>query len=270
MMRRKIPKISHPRIKVLGRGGFIKFFEVDYSVSSRVSSGIEFVDRLLGGGFEVDAITTVYGPAGSGKTNFALLAAIETVKRDKKVIYVDTEGGFSVERLAQLVPSSVDSKKVLDSILFLRPVSFDEQKEVILKLKELVTERVGLIVVDTITMLYRMQRSYGDDDKGVQDLNSQLLALNEIARVKNIPVLLVSQVYSGFESKKVKIVGGDVMLYTSKCLLELETLLHGKRRLVLHKHRSVGSGRDVLFRIVQGGVEELKGESYGSSVYSNG
>lgn len=244
-------------IRGLGRGGFIKVFGVRKLVSERVSSGVDFVDKLLGGGFEIDAITTIYGPAGAGKTNLALLAAVEAIKRKKKVIYIDTEGGFSVERLSQIAK---DPKEVLENILFLRPVTFDEQKDFILKLKESINDKVGLIVVDTLNMLYRMQRSYGEDDKGVQDLNAQLLALNELARKHKIPVLLTSQVYSAFENKKVKIVGGDVMLYTSKCLLEIEPLLHGKRRIVLHKHRSVGSGKEVVFKIVQNGVEEVKTE----------
>lgn len=239
----------------MGRRGFIKVFGMRKIVSERVSSGVSFIDKLLEGGLELDAITTLYGPAGAGKTNLALLAAVETVKRGKKVIYIDTEGGFSVERLKQIASNY---KIVLDNVLFLRPVSFEEQKDMILKLKESINDKIGLIVVDTLNMLYRMQRSYNEDDKGVQDLNAQLLALNELSRKHNIPVLLTSQVYSAFENKKVKIVGGDVMLYTSKCLLEIELLLHGKRKIVLHKHRSVGSGKEAIFKIVESGVEEVR------------
>ena len=50
---------------------------------SRVSSGVKVLDNLLNGGYELDAITTIYGPAGSGKTNLALLAALEVAKQGK-------------------------------------------------------------------------------------------------------------------------------------------------------------------------------------------
>ena len=82
--------------------------------TKRISTGADFVDELLDGGYEADAITTIYGPAGAGKTNLALLAALDIAKQGKKVIFVDTEGGFSVSRLKQLLP---EYKKLLDKII---------------------------------------------------------------------------------------------------------------------------------------------------------
>lgn len=217
----------------------------------KVSSGVGLVDELLDGGYESDAITTIYGPAGAGKTNLALAAAVEVARQGKKVIYVDTEGGFSIERLRQILP---DHRKVLERIVFLRPTKFAEQNQTINKLKELVSNRIGLIVVDTMTMLYRLERSFKEEDYN-RELGMQMLALNEIARKHNIPVLLTSQVYSSFDQQgKVKMVGGDILLYASKCLLELEPG-HGKRRLVLKKHRSLQSGKEAFFRIAEKGLE---------------
>ena len=222
----------------------------------RYSSGASIMDELLEGGLEADAITTIYGPAGCGKTNFALLAAIETAKLGKKVIFIDTEGGFSVTRLKQLLP---DYKKMLDKLVFLRPTSFEEQKVSIERLKDLVNGKIGLIVIDTINMLYRLQRSFKEDDTHNHDLSMQLLVLNEIARKYNIPVLLTSQVYSSFEGKGVKIVGGDILAYTSKCLLEVESLQNSRRKITLRKHRSIATPKDAVFQIVEKGIEEIKG-----------
>lgn len=223
--------------------------------TKRVSSGVDFLDELLEGGFEVDAITTIYGPAGAGKTNLALIAALDVAKSGKKVLFVDTEGGFSVARLKQILP---EYKKLLDRIVFFRPMSFDEQAKSIELLKKLINNKIGLIVIDTMTMLYRLQRSFKEDDTHNHDLSLQMLALNEIARKYNIPVLLTSQVYSSFDSGKVKIVGGDILLYTSKCLLEVESLGNGKRRIVLKKHRSIAGEKDVQFEIVQRGVKRVE------------
>ena len=101
-------------------------------VVKRVSIGVKFLDEFLEGGLENDAITTIYGPAGTGKTNLALLAAIEVAKR-KKVIFVDTEGGFSVSRLKQILP---DYKKLLENFIFIQPMRFDEQHKSINLVKE--------------------------------------------------------------------------------------------------------------------------------------
>jgi DNA repair protein RadB len=217
--------------------------------SKRVSSGVKELDKLLDGGYEVDAITTIYGPAGAGKTNLALLAAVNMAK-SKKVIFVDTEGGFSVARLQQVLP---DFKKTLDNIIFMDPVSFEEQKDVISKLKELIDDNVGLIVVDTMTMLYRLQRSFKDDDYNRQ-LGLQMRELNEIARKHNIPILLTSQVYS-FDNI-IKVVGGDILTYTSKCLLEIEKS-NSDRKIILRKHRSVPGEKELKFKIVEKGINPL-------------
>lgn len=222
--------------------------------TKRVPSGVKFVDDFLEGGYEVDAITTIYGPAGAGKTNMALLAAVEVAKQGKKVIFVDTEGGFSVARLKQLLP---EYKKLLDRMVFLRPTTFDEQNKSIEMLKKLVDGKIGLIVVDTITMLYRLQRSFKEDDNYNRDLSLQMLVLNEIARKHNIPVLLTSQVYSSFENSRIRIVGGDILLYTSKCLLELEPVHGGKRKLILRKHRSIAGEKELLFEIVEKGMKQV-------------
>jgi DNA repair protein RadB len=222
--------------------------------TKRVSTGVKFLDEFLEGGFEADAITTIYGPAGSGKTNLALLSAVEVAKSGKKVIFIDTEGGFSVARLKQLLP---DYKKLLDRFMFLRPMSFAEQKQSIERLRELVNNKIGLIVVDTITMLYRLQRSFKEDDNFNHDLSLQMVWLNEIARKHNIPVLLTSQVYSSMDTNRVRIVGGDILLYTSKCLLELESLHNGQRKLILRKHRSIAGEKEATFEIVEKGIQQV-------------
>ena len=68
----------------------------------KISAGSYDLNKWLFGGYDKDIITTIYGPAGSGKTNFCLLAAVSQAKKQKKVIYIDTEGGFSIDRVKQL------------------------------------------------------------------------------------------------------------------------------------------------------------------------
>ena len=223
-------------------------------ITKKVSAGVKLLDDFLEGGYETDAITTIYGPAGTGKTNLALIAAVEVAKQGKKVIFIDTEGGFSVTRLKQILP---EYKKLLDRIVFLRPTNFEEQKQDLDRLKKLVNNKIGLIIVDTMTMLYRLQRSFKEDDNFNRDLSLQMLWLNEIARRHNIPILLTSQVYTSFDTGRVRIVGGDILLYTSKCLLELESLRSGKRKLVLRKHRSIPSEKEVMFEIVEKGIKPV-------------
>jgi DNA repair protein RadB len=222
-------------------------------MENKITSGSDVVDKLLGGGYEKDIINCIYGPAGCGKTLLCLLCCISTAKTGKKIIYFDTEGGFSVERLQQL---TIGYKEVLDKIIFFRPVSFDEQKKAFENLRQAINERTGLIVVDTVSMLYRLELGQTDDIYEVnRELGQQISFLGEIARKKGILVLITNQVYSDFENKgNVKLVGGDILKYGAKCLIELKKLHGGNIAILLKKHRSIPENKTLFFKIVNEGI----------------
>ena len=236
----------------------------------KISAGSYDLNKLLYGGYEKDIITTIYGPAGSGKTNFCLLAAVSQAKKGNKVIFIDTEGGFSIERVKQLSAESYE--EVLKNIMLLKPVNFDEQKKAFSTLVSEIKSKgkIGLIVVDGMTMLYRLELSEASqrkDDSQIRQTNSELARqmriLAEIARIKNIPVLVTNQVYSEFLSEEdfrsgkergVNMVGGDILRYWSKCLLELQND-RGRRKLIIRKHRSLPE-KELSFIITNDGIRK--------------
>lgn len=216
----------------------------------KITIGSPVLDDLLEGGIEKDIVTTVYGPSGSGKSNIAMAAA--AAHADKKVIYVDTESGFSVNRLKQLTE---DYEEVLDNLMILRPASLVEQGKTFEKLKDTVNDKISLIVVDSIAMLYRLEVAKTNNVKETnQQLAEQIANLIRIARDRGIPVLVMNQVYSSFDEKEsVNIVGGDILKYGSKCLIELRR--DGERRFaVVRKHRSMAAGREAEFVIRDEGL----------------
>ncbi len=219
----------------------------------RISTG-SVLDQLLDGGYEKDIITTIYGPASAGKTLLCLLCAVEVAK-NKKVIFIDTEGGFSVERLKQICS---DYKRIMENIFVLSPTTFTEQKESVEKLKEMINDKIGLIVIDTISMLYRLELGKTEDVYNInRELGQQISYLAEITRKKKIPVLLTNQVYADFDNKEnVKMVGGDILKYGSKCLIELQTGHRGIRKAIIVKHRSLPQN-EMMFRIVNEGIEKV-------------
>lgn len=226
--------------------------------NTKSSSGTEVIDELLDGGFETDTITTIYGPFSSGKTTICILAAISTVRAGKKVIYVDTESSFSVDRLKQLAPD--DYKEILGKMIFIAPTSFQNQKAIFQKLAALVTESIGLIVVDSIAIFYRLSKGA---DVSIQDVNkemrTQLYYLADVAKIHKIPVLLTNQVYASFEVKdEVKIVGGDLILYSSKCVIELQKMKNSVRHAIVRKHRSIPEGKEIYFEILHVGIKKYE------------
>tara|TARA_Y100000310_G_scaffold317308_1_gene370047 strand:- start:1164 stop:1877 length:714 start_codon:yes stop_codon:yes gene_type:complete len=223
----------------------------------KIPTGSRILDKLLDGGYERDVITTIYGPAGAGKTNLCLLCATNTARNRKKVVYIDTENNFSIERFKQICESiSQNYAKLLNNIVFLRPATFDEQKKTFEKLKDIVNNKVGLIVFDSVAMLYRLELGKNEDVYEVnRALGAQLAYLKEIASKKHIPVLITNQVYADFEDKdKINIVGGDLLKYGSKCLLELQTTPSGNRRVIIKKHRHLPAEKEITFKIVEGGI----------------
>lgn len=221
----------------------------------KINSGTNVINKLLNGGYENDIMTTVYGPAGSGKTTMCLLCAISMIKSGKKVIYIDTEGGFSIERLKQLKDYN---EEIIKNILILKPTDFDDQYKIFKNVNTMVNDKIGLIIVDTISMLYRIENSKNRERKNVnKDMSLQVSMLTEITRKKNIPMLLTNQVYSDFKQKDaVKMVGGDLLRYSSKCLLEL-IQYKTYRKLKIIKHRSIPEHKEIVFKIVHDGFEEV-------------
>ncbi len=209
------------------------------------------IDALLGGGLEPEIITNVYGASGSGKTNFALQAAISCLKQGKKVVYIDPEGSFSVERYLQ-----VHSKKDLDNILLFSPKAFEEQGDAVRTLAKIAkTEKIGLVVVDSIVALYRLHAHEPDKLAEANSmLSRQFAELSKIAREHKIPILVTNHVYSDFDSGELELVGRDIPKYSSKCLIYLENLGAGKRRATLIKHRSQPEGGTAEFVIKNEGL----------------
>ncbi|MAG37861.1 DNA repair and recombination protein RadB [Candidatus Pacearchaeota archaeon] len=230
----------------------------------KISAGSYDLNKWLHGGYESDVVTVLYGGSGTGKTNFCLLAAVSQAKKGKKVIFVDSEGGFSVERVKQLVGigEKEEAEKVLKNILVLKVTNFEEQKnafeELLKNLRKDSSHEISLIIVDGMTMLYRLDFAAARDkgEKEIQKINSVLVeqtrTLAEIARKKEIPIIITNQVYRYQEESKM--VGGDILKYWGKCHIEL---LHekGRRSAKLRKHRSLAE-KEFVFQIYDGGIRK--------------
>ncbi len=225
------------------------------SMGEIVKTGSDALDELLDGGFEPGIITTIFGPSGSGKTNIVLLATVSVAAAGKKVIFIDTEGGYSIERLKQL---SKDPQKVLANIIFMQPTNYKEQLDAITALPKNVNEKIGLVVLDSVAMQYRLELAAREPNEVNRELGLQLSFLTQIARNKDIPVLVTTQVYSLFdEREKVALSGGDLVRYASKCLMELQSMRNGKRRAVIRKHRHLPEEKDVFFEIRGEGLNRV-------------
>jgi DNA repair protein RadB len=233
----------------------------------KISTGSFDLNKWLYGGYEKGIITMIAGPPGSGKTNMAILTTCSQAKKGNKVIFIDTEGGFSSDRVKQIVGDTFE--EVLKNIFLMEPGNFEEQKKFFSTLNNhLKKEQISLIVVDSMAMLYRLEMGDArskEKDENVQNINrevaNQMKILAEISKKQNIPVVITNQVYQGFQSeedwkkgleREMNIVGGDLFQYWSKCIIQLRNE-KGKRRAILIKHRSLPE-KEMGFEIKNEGI----------------
>jgi len=156
----------------------------------------------------------------------------------------------------QLVEEDLD--KVLRNIILLKPTNFSEQQEAFASLSKHLRTGIDLIVVDGMTILYRLDFAEAREksEREIQKINSELVrqmkTLAEIARKRNIPVIVTNQVYRWEDSDKM--VGGDILKYWGKCLIELVND-KGRRVAYLRKHRSLRE-KSLTFQIYEKGVRK--------------
>ena len=227
-------------------------FEDNHKIPSYSS-----LDVLLDGGFEKGCVTQIYGSPSSGKSNVALALAVSVARKNRKVIYIDTEGGISIDRIKQI--SGPDFSNVANNIMVLEPTDFLQQSENLRSIEVWLRkhhEEIDLIVLDSAVALYRVDdmKSY----KLSKELRKQIQLLSNLARKYDIAVIITNQIYAAFDDEgesEIRAVGGDILSYISKVIIQLERGEELNERIAtLKRHRSLPEGRQVAFSITSSGI----------------
>jgi DNA repair protein RadB len=219
----------------------------------RVAFDCGSLDALLEGGVESSCVTLLYGEAGTGKTNLCLVLARNVALQGKKVVYLDTEG-ISLDRFRQICGENFD--KVLKSVLFFEASSFDEQEKMVDKAIKLAegNAEVEMIIVDSVTMFYRLT-SQQEDRNERRSLTSQSIKLLGVARKRDIPVVLTSQVYTDVKSGTYESLGGHPLQHNAKTIIRLDRVGPGRRRAIVMKHRNIAEEASTDFRLSNSGID---------------
>jgi DNA repair protein RadB len=231
---------------------------VSDATSGPVPTGCDAIDELLGGGFERGTVTQLYGPPAAGKTNVAMAAAVSAAIDGETVVYVDTEG-LSVDRLETMIASrSDDVDAVASRIVVSEAHDFAEQEEAVRDAADL-AERAGLVVVDSVTGFYRLERTLeGDDGEALRKVARQVTHLLGVARKHDLAVVVTNQVYTDPEADRTRPLGGHTLAHWSGAVIRLERFRGGNRRARLEQHRSREAGATARFRITGSGIESVE------------
>lgn len=221
----------------------------------RIPSGCKPLDEMLGGGVETGIVTQLYGGSGSGKTNICIQLAVECVKSGKKVIFIDTEG-FSADRFKQI--AGEDAKKIAGDIIIYEPASFEQQYSAITDIEKLMNEKIGLIILDSAALFYRLGLQDDSNEENVairRELVNQIGILHGMARKYGVSVVITNQVYKDIATGELCPVGGNAFEHLSKTIILLDKIGTSKRKATLRKHRSKCEGVFCEFRLTDKGAE---------------
>ncbi|WP_136601011.1 DNA repair and recombination protein RadB [Salinigranum halophilum] len=224
-------------------------------VSDPLPTGCQPLDDLLGGGLERGTVTQVYGPPAAGKTNVALCAAVRAAA-DGLAVYVDTEG-LSPARFEQVAAAVGDVDDIASRVIVSNAHDFEEQEQAVRDVAEF-AERADVVVVDSATGFYRLERHDGDEGEVLRRVARQVTHLLSLARRHDLAVVLTNQVFTDPDADRVRPLGGNTLEHWTGVVLRLDRFRGGKRRATLEKHGSKPAGETATFQITDAGLEAVE------------
>lgn len=232
-----------------------------------LTSGSKTFDELLGGGFETQAITELYGEYGSSKTQIAhqlcvsVQLPLEKGGLNSHAFFIDTENTFRPERIIQMANAfELDPDEVLEKIHVARAYNSSHQMLLVDKVKELSKETpASLLIVDSLTAHFRAEYiGRGALADRQQKLNKHMHDLLRWSDLNNGIVCVTNQVSSkpdAFFGDPTRPIGGHIVGHTATFRIYLRKSKGPKRiaRLIDSPHLPEG---EAVFTIGEDGIRD--------------
>lgn len=156
------PQVKKPMdIETMMKKGLLKKGSDESLQVIRISSGIELLDELLGGGVPRGKVIQLYGPESTGKTLICqyLTKAVQNTELPM-ILYVDLENSFDANWWSA---TGID----MDKLIVTSPASGEEAVDVMLAFLRDKSYKVGLIIVDSLAGL--IPSSEVDPDRSTEN-----------------------------------------------------------------------------------------------------
>ena len=230
------------------------------ALPSKLPIGCLSLDRMLRGGFTAGQLALIYGEAATGKTTTVVQAAAGSAARGLKVVYIDSDRSFTQQRLNQIAGSR--SAEVSELITLVFPETFSEQRRIVESLENYVSPKLGMVIVDSISSLYRAAFSGADSIFNLnRDLNRQVAYLSELASSHNIVCIITSQVHSRIAPAAADIepVARRTMFHFPRLILRIKnTPKPGVREFILERIDGSDSVRQTCpIRLQESGLVDV-------------
>ena len=232
----------------------------------RISTGSKCFDELLGGGFEVNAITEIYGEFGSGKTQICHTSAVMVQQKitdgglEGGVIYVDTENTFRPERIVSISKArNIDYVSVLENIVVAKAFNSAHQELIIHEIGKIIeNNNIKLLVLDSAISHYRAEylgRAMLSERQ--QKINRLMHILIRISETYKIAVILTNQIQSVPDTlfgDPFRPTGGNIIAHSSTYRIYLKKA--GKNRIARIVDSPYHPEIEALFSLGEEGVTD--------------
>jgi DNA repair protein RadA len=231
---------------------------------SRISSGSNNLDNLLGGGIETRSITELYGEFGSGKTQICHTLCV-TVQKNAQLsglagnaLYIDTENTFRPERIVSIANArNLNPEPILENIIVAKAYNSSHQEVIIEEAANVIQlHGIRLLVVDSAVSHYRAEylgRALLSERQ--QKMNRFLHILLRIAETCSVAVVITNQIQSSPDSlfgDPFRPTGGNIMGHTTTYRIYLKKA--GKNRIARMADSPYHAEREVLFTLNEEGI----------------
>ncbi|KAA6415735.1 MAG: meiotic recombination dmc1 [Lasallia pustulata] len=270
----KVEKIKEAIQKCQPSGfGFITAMELGHQRKRvvRISTGSKQLDGILGGGFQSMSISEVYGEFRCGKTQLSHTMSVvaqlpkELGGAEGKVAYIDTEGTFRPERIAQIAERfGVDPEQAQENIAYARALNSEHQLELLNALSmQFASNEYRLLIIDSIMNCFRVDYcGRGELADRQQKLNQFLSKLAHMAEEFNVCVLMTNQVqsdpgasalFAGADGRKP--IGGHILAHASTTRVLLRKG-RGEERVAKIQDSPDCPEREATYIITTGGIND--------------
>ena len=222
----------------------VRLSEVHTDEKQRISSGMEELDRVLGGGIVAGSLMLVGGDPGIGKSTLLLQVCHNLTRDGHKVLYVS--GEESAQQIKLRAQRIGDFK---DDLMLLCETNLELVRSVIEKTKP------EIVVIDSIQTMYHETVSAAPGS--VSQVREATNVLMQIAKGMGISIFLVGHV-----TKEGVVAGPRVLEHMVDTVLYFEGDRYASYRILRSVKNRFGSTNEIgVFEMRQSGLREVSNPS---------
>lgn len=218
--------------------------QVKLQDNARLTSGLQELDRVLGGGFVLGAVSLIGGDPGIGKSTLCLQISDYLARQGHPVLYVSGEESPSQIKLR------ANRLQAGHSNLFI--LSETHVQKIIEHIKKL---KPQFVIIDSVQTLYRDEILSAPGS--VSQVRECSALLWQFAKNHQLPLILVGHI-----TKEGMIAGPKVLEHMVDTVLYFEGERHGAYRILRSIKNRFGSTHEIgIFEMTADGLKEVSNPS---------